>query len=374
VEEIFTTTYYGNTIEEWAVSLGIIVISAVVARFVYWVFKKVIKPFTDRTKTDLDDIILDMIEEPAAFAVLLAGSWFALSLLNTSPEAATWISRAFHILFAINVAWLLSRTYDALHERYLVSFARRTDTELDDTLLPVLQNGIRLSIWFLGFVVGLNNAGYDIMAILASLGIGGLAFALAAQDTVANIFGGITVLTGRPFRVGDRVEIAGINGWIIQIGLRNSMIQDWYGHVHMVPNKIFTDTPVMNIDAREVYRVELRFHLAHQMTPEQVQTAMRICTELVADAGDLIADEHWVTLDDVGHQGFEIQMWYGIEKLNEADGFGYWFEKYSAGKNFMHLGLLQRFSEAGIELALPLEVRTGPDRSGEGPFRLPPSG
>ena len=91
------------------------------------------------------------------------------------------------------------------------------------------------------------------------------------------------------------------------------------------------------------------------------------------DAGELISDSHFVTLDEIGSGGYVVQVWYGIAALVPEDEFPYWFDKFSAGKNFMNLELLKRFSVAGIELALPIEVRTASARAGVGPFRLPPS-
>ena len=91
-------------------------------------------------------------------------------------------------------------------------------------------------IWIIGIIVALNNAGYDVMALIAGLGIGGLALAMAAKDTVANVFGGFTIFTDRPFSMGDRIVISGFDGTVKEIGIRSTRLQTLAGREVSIPN------------------------------------------------------------------------------------------------------------------------------------------
>ena len=104
---------------------------------------------------------------------------------------------------------------------YILPLTERSKTDFDNQIYPIVKKSVIYIIWAIGIIVGLNNAGYNVGAILASLGIGGLAMAMAAKDTVSNFFGGITIFTDKPFKVVDRIKIAGLDGTVTELGLRS---------------------------------------------------------------------------------------------------------------------------------------------------------
>ena len=187
MQEILTQTYYGNTLQSWLLALTVIVLSVALGRIVFWSFSRFIRLFTAKTKTNLDDIVVDMVEEPAVFAVIVAGAWFAIKSLTLPESVTTIVSNSYQVIIALLVGWLLTRLFDALYKEYMVPLADKSENDLDDQLMPIISKGIKLIIWAMAIIIGLNNAGYDVAALIAGLGIGGLALAMAAKDTVSNI-------------------------------------------------------------------------------------------------------------------------------------------------------------------------------------------
>ena len=222
MEELLSRTYYGNTVLDWAIAFGIIIAAFLVGKVVYWLSSTVFRQLTKRTKTNLDDIILDMVEEPLVFALTVAGIWYGLRTLELPEAAHVWIGNVFQFLVVLAVAWMVTRVLDAVYREYLVPIAEKNENDLDDQLMPILQKGTKLAVWSIGIIVALNNAGYDVGALIAGLGIGGLALAMAAKDTVSNIFGGFTIFSDRPFKLHDRVQAAGFDGTVIDIGVRST--------------------------------------------------------------------------------------------------------------------------------------------------------
>lgn len=221
LNEFFTQTFYGNSLMAWSISLAMILFSSILGKIVYWFFSKVVRAFTSKTKTNLDDIVVDMIEEPIVFAIIVTGIWFALSILVLPEMAASAVSHSYSLILAILTGWMASRLFDALYLEYLVPWAEKTDNDLDDQLMPILRKGIKMMIWVLAIIIGLNNAGYDVGALIAGLGIGGLALAMAAKDTVSNVFGGVTIFTDKPFCLKDRIVVSGFDGTVEEIGVRS---------------------------------------------------------------------------------------------------------------------------------------------------------
>jgi MscS family membrane protein len=221
-EDFFTRPFYGNTVGDWFIAVGIILISIILAKAVYWVFGNILKRLSSRSETRLDDIIIDKVEEPVAFGVIIAGIWFGLSFLYLGEGMDAFVHKVYYVLIIFNIAWMVIRLFDAIMEEYLAPVIAESDSTLDDQLLPVFRKGVKFALWLIAFILALNNAGYDVGALLAGLGIGGLAFALAAQDLVKNLFGGLTIFLDKPFMVGDRIDVAGFDGIVEEHPMSNN--------------------------------------------------------------------------------------------------------------------------------------------------------
>ncbi|MFC1740941.1 mechanosensitive ion channel family protein [Nanoarchaeota archaeon] len=280
IEDILRQTYYGNTVYDWLFSLLIILGSIVLGKILYWIFGGTIKKLTKKTKTKLDDIIIDMIEEPIVFAIALVGIWFGLQQLVLPEVIFTWLGKVYHVLIIMNVAWLITRLFDSLYTEYLMPLAAKSKTDLDDQLLPIVKKGTKIIVWLIAIVVALNNAGYDVTAVLAGLGIGGLALAMAAKDTISNIFGGFTIFTDKPFKIGDRVKIAGYDGMIKEIGVRSSRLQTLEGRMVTIPNSTFTNSPVENVTVEPSRKVVLNIGLTYDTKPKKMEQAMKMLKQI----------------------------------------------------------------------------------------------
>jgi len=227
--QILDKTYYSNTILEWLLALGIMVGAMLAGKVLYWFFSTVARRLTEKTKTKFDDIVIDLVEEPLVAAFVIFGIWFGLRTLNL-PDAARAISgNVLQFLVILMVGWMAVRLIDALFREFLTPLAEKTANDLDDQLLPIARKGSKLIVWSLTVIVGLNNAGYDVGALIAGLGIGGLALAMAAKDTVSNVFGGFTIFSDRPFNLNDRVKVVGYDGVIKEIGVRSTRLQTLEG-------------------------------------------------------------------------------------------------------------------------------------------------
>ena len=166
MEELLTKTYYGNTALEWLIALAVILAAVVLGKIAYWIFANVARRVTAKTKTSLDDIILDMVEEPVVLVLTIGGIWYGLSMLELPETAHNWIGHVLQAVIILTAAWLLARLADSLFKQYLVPMASRTETDLDDQLLPIVRKGTKMIIWSLGAIVALNNAGYDVGALI----------------------------------------------------------------------------------------------------------------------------------------------------------------------------------------------------------------
>ncbi len=344
-EDILSRTFYGNTAFRWLMALTIVVGAIVVGKLLYWISGNIIKKFTEKTKTRIDDIIIDMVEEPIVFIISFAGVWYGMHTLVLPEVVQRIMANLLHFAVILTIAWLLSRLIESFYREYLIPIAERTETDLDDQLLPIVRRGTKIAIWSVGGIVALNNAGYDVGALIAGLGIGGLALAMAAKDTVSNVFGGFTIFTDRPFKLNDRVQVAGFDGVIKEIGVRSTRLQTSEGRIVTIPNSKFSETPVENVSLEPSRKVVLNLGLTYDTTPEKMKQAMDILKEIAAKTSD-IEEKVRISFNAFGDFSMNILFIYYIKK--GADILGVMTD--------INMAILNQFNNAGLEFAFPTQT------------------
>ena len=344
-EQILTKTYYNNTIGAWATALAIVVAALVVGKILYWISKNILIKMTAKTETRIDDIILDLIEEPIVFGFTAAGMWFGLHTLNLGVKGHAWVGAGFEFLIVLSITWLVARLLNSVFTFYLAPLAEATENDLDDQVLPIVQKGSNLIVWSIGIVVALNNAGYDVGAVLAGLGIGGLALAMAAKDTVSNFFGGVTIFVDQPFKLNDRVRVAGFDGNIAEIGIRSTRLRTLAGTLVTIPNSVFSDSSVENVSEEPSRKVSLNLGLTYDTTPEAMELAMATLREIATD-NDHLEEKIVVSFNAFGDFAMNILFIYYIKK--DADIMGTQTE--------VNMEVLSRFNAAGLEFAFPTQT------------------
>lgn len=249
------TMFLGNPLMEWAQALGFFIGSILLARLVYAMFKGIFKRWAARTTSKWDDVIVDQVEEPIALGIVILGFWLGYDHLQFGEAADSFMNHVFTILIALDLTWLVARLLDSMVATVILHLDERTDGSMVAQFGPILQKTLRSLVWILGIISGLTNAGYDVGALLAGVGIGGLAMAMAAKDFVANIFGGVTIFIDKPFVVGDRIKVNGIDGNVLEIGIRSTRIQTLENRMVTIPNHQFTDQVVENVTAEPSRKV-----------------------------------------------------------------------------------------------------------------------
>jgi MscS family membrane protein len=333
-------TFYGNTIMQWVIAFAIIMGALILGKCIYWLIGKTVKRFASKTKTRLDDILVDMLEEPFVFAIIIVGIWYGIKFLSLSEGAATVIDKAFDSLVIVNVAWLLTRLFDSLVEEYLIPFVEKTESDLDDQLVPVIRKSIKMGIWVIAIIVALDNAGYEVFSILAGLGIGGLAFALAAQETVGNFFGSIAIFVDKPFKVGDRIQALGHDGVVTAVGLRSTRIKSRYeGRTVTIPNAKVAGANIVNVESEHGRQV----FVVYRLTPEMDDTRIRAAMDLLK----LIAKSDPDTQDKV------VSGFFAITEYSRDIMLLYWINPDTSNlktRTRINLEIIRLFKENDIQL------------------------
>ena len=343
---ILTKTFYSNTIESWAIALSIIALGFIIGKSAYWIFGNIFKKLTSKTQTKLDDIIIDMIEEPIVLAIVLYSINFAVNTLTFSQNFLDLFHKGLQFAIILNIGWLVSRLVDSLFKEYIIPLTEKTESDFDDQVVPIIRKSTNFLIWSIVIIVGLDNAGYNIGAILAGLGIGGLALAMAAKDTVSNIFGGVMIFIDKPFKIKDRIKISGFDGTVEEIGLRSTRIRTLAGTLVTIPNSKFTENPIENISREPTRKITLNLGLTYDATEKDIEKAMKILDEIAKKHKDKINEKHLIGFNSFGDFSLGIIFIYYIKKsANILDT-----------QTQINLDILKEFNKAKLEFAFPTQT------------------
>ncbi|NOQ38178.1 mechanosensitive ion channel [archaeon] len=234
---------YGSTI----IAAAAIMFSAFIfAHIIDFLFEKIFKRLTKKTKFEFDDLIIAALKRPIFLTVIFIGFYTAIEILYN-----TGLNTINNIIFSvILVIWILAtvKVTKIIFTHIIPKLTAKTDTEMDDEMIPLVKTMSTIIIYFIGFMFLLKGVwGVDITPLIASAGILGFAVAFAAQDAISHIFGGISIYLDKPFKKGDRIEIAkGELGIVREVGLRSTKIRDFYNNTIIIPNSQIANSKIVN--------------------------------------------------------------------------------------------------------------------------------
>ena len=337
--------FYGNSILSWGIALGILIVSFVLVKVLYWIFSNIIRRLTSKTKTKLDDVLIDKLEKPLTYLLLILGYWISIHYLTFNQEIEDILENVAYFLLVIDLTAILSRVVDALISEVIMPITEKSDSSFDNQLIPVIQKGVRSIIWALGVIIGLDNIGFDITAMIAGLGIGGLALALAAQDSVKNIFAGIMIFLDKPFRIKDRIQVDGFDGTVEEVGLRSTRLRTLEGRIVTIPNSRFTDNSVTNVTSQPTLKVKLNLGLTYDTNEDDMQKAIDILEDIVKNQ-DAITDDYAAGFNGFGDFSLNIVFIYYVRTES------HWLDT----QTLVNKEILKRFNKEGLEFAFPTQT------------------
>lgn len=332
---------WGNTIENWGISILIILGAIIIVKLLSLLGKKVIKPFVTGTDNHLDDVIFYSLEAPVKFAIILLGIWIAIHRLVYPDSFVKVVDNAYSILIVLDITWFFGRLFSSLLQVY---WGKQSNGQANK-MMPIIKRTILVIVWLIGIVMALSNVGVNISALLGTLGIGGIAFALAAQDTVKNVFGAFTILTDKPFSIGDTIRVDSYEGTVVDVGVRSTKIMNYDKRIITFPNYKITDTSIVNISSEPMRRVVLNLGLTYDTTSEKMKEALELLKSIPkrvenvsSNPSDIVA-----VFTEYSDSALVIMYIYFIEKQGDILGV----------TSNMNMEILAAFNKAGLNFAFP---------------------
>ena len=244
----------------------------------------------------------------------------------------------------ICIIWGVYNLCDASHG-LIMQILKRSNLNVDETIAGLFSALGHFLCIMLGIAMVAREWNYDITAFVASLGIGAMAIALAAKDSLANIFGSVIIIMERPFKVGDWISANNVEGYVEKISFRSTCIRTFYQELVYVPNSLLSNTPIINYTQREKYRIQYVLGVTYSTTREQLQT---VCSQI---------RQLCVKLDEIHNGGIDVNFFeFGDSSLNirivcyaKASNMSV----YLKAREKFNLGVMKILEENGVSCAFP---------------------
>jgi len=336
----------GNTWQRYAISAGLLIGFYLLRRIVTTVIFSFFRKLAARTKTTFDDKLFPALEPPTATFIALFGLFAALKVLKLSAASDEMISSGSTVAFSLCFFWLLMRALSALLD-HLQEIAKEREASVA-AFMPWIKKALISFLIIFGLLITAQSLHYDVKAFLAGLGIGGLAFALAAQDTIANLFGSVVVAIDQPFKLGETVKIGAFQGMVEDIGLRSTKLRAVDRSLIVIPNKTVAAEAVTNLARFTARRVEQVIGLTYDTTAEQMDVIVEDIRKLILAEAEVDPTSVMVFFRDYSASSLDIWIVY---VASDAD-----FQKHMRLRQRINLAMMRTVQAHGLSFAFPTSV------------------
>ena len=274
---------YAQYILATFVFIFILILRPLLVKMMVAIFSKI----TKSTKTKLDDFVLEEIESPLRFSLMVLGFYLLVFILNITNSV---IANILSSLAIFTLFWFILAIVNGLQSA-LYRFMAKINQELSKEFSKFLIRIIKLIIFILGISSILTVWGINVTALIASLGIGGLAFALAAKDTASNLFGSIAILVDKSIKIGDWVVVDGIEGVVEDIGMRTTKIRTFQKSITAIPNSIVANAHIENFSRRDIRRLKFTIGLIYSTKKDDIKAIVSSIESMIKNHSCIAQDE-----------------------------------------------------------------------------------
>lgn len=305
IKTLLEYTILDITIKKLLIFFGII--------FVFFLFKQiftkivvnVLKKIASKTETSFDDSLIDIVEGPLRMLIIIIGFYIAFTTLKLPENAAILIRHIINSLFIFAIFRGIYKA-ESLIEKGIENFFGKKDYELIINFLPFISKFLKITIVIFGAIFIVQEWGYNVGALITGLGIGGVAVALAAKDTLANLFGSIMILIDRPFKIGDWIIVNDIEGIVEDIGFRSTRIRTFGKALVSVPNSIVATTAITNWSMRDRRRINFSIGVTYSTSVEKLSKAVTEINSMLLNHPEIHDDPLMVYFTDFKASSLDI--------------------------------------------------------------------
>jgi len=337
---------FGNALWKYIASFIYIFLAFYVSKLMDYLVGVWLKNWAKKTTTQLDDLLLDLVRGPVKVISFVIFLQIGLGVFEWPDILEKVISKALLIVVACSLTYMVMKLVDLLLGYWKDKAKKEEDRAFDDQLYPIIRKSLKAFVVVVAVLVTSQNLGINITAAIASLSIGGLAIGLAAQDTLANLFGAVAIFLDKPFRIGDRIQLDAVDGFVETIGLRSTRVRNLDGYLVTVPNKTMGNATIVNVTKRPSIKTVMTIGVTYDTPHTRVKQATDILAQVFK--GHKMTQDVWISFNKFGAFSLDITV---IHWWNDTD-----YKAYLAGMQEMNLEIKRRFDDEDLSFAFPTQT------------------
>jgi len=329
-----------NILYQLGAALLIILITLLIRGIFTRVIFKIILNLTHKTKTDIDRAVVVAFEDPLKFLILVAGIYLGVSLFDLWPTMESFLEDTVRSLVIVAITWGF---YNLVGGE---SFTRISDKySLDETLVSFLTKIMRFVIIALSITIVAQEWDYNVTGFIAGLGLGGLAFALAAKDTASNLFGGVIIILDKPFGIGDWIMTPNVEGTVEEMSFRSTKIRNFENALVAVPNSSIVNNPITNWTKMQKRRVSFHLGVTYDTPRSKLQSSIDKIKNIIEDHPAVHPDTIFVRFDQFSDSSLDLFIYFYTKTTN----WGEWME----AKENINFKIMEILEDEGVSVAFP---------------------
>lgn len=363
--EVLQQEYLGNSLLQWGIALSVAVFAFVIFQVIKRVVIKRLEKLADRTDTDLDDFVIDLLASTKPLLIVVLSLYAGSYVLEIEPSGRDLLDTAAILVFLLQAAMWGNQTITFATKRFA-----RDRMEADDptvaTMATLLGTVGRILFLTMVVLVALGTVGFDVTALITGLGIGGIAVAMAVQGILSDLFGSLSIALDKPFEVGDFITVGDFKGTVEKIGLKTTRLRSNTGEQLVLSNSDLLGSRTRNFKRMSERRGVIMIGVTYQTTADQLAAIPGIVQEVIdVEKQARFERAHFASFGDFA-LNFEVVYW-----VTDAA-----YLTYMDTTQSINLEIVRRFEAAGIEFAYPTQTifvdpEDGAAGEGEGAARVP---
>ncbi|MEM2963356.1 MAG: mechanosensitive ion channel family protein [Candidatus Anstonellales archaeon] len=302
----------------------IFIISYFLFSFLFVIIFNYSKRISEKTKTTLDDMIIDVLQKASGYFTILLSAFISIAITYPSLEVLNFpVLNLFSVIFIIFFVFLANKLAVTILLWYGREIMPQTKTTIDDELFPLVRKIVSIAIYAIGAIIIFDRLGIEIGPLLAALGIGGLAVALALQETLSNFFAGIYILADKPVRLNDYIKVEGspeYEGNVTEIGWRSTKILTPAQNLIILPNSKLAQATIINYSApTSSSNIVMTFSASYDSDPDKVERILKKCVSDVAKTEPVISStfEPIVRFDSLSEFALQFKVIFSVTNYQQ---------------------------------------------------------
>ncbi len=347
IEQLQTMKIGQNTGYDYFLAIAVLIGLAVILKIFQAIILARLHKLALKTKTDLDDILIEIFKKIKPPFYFFVSIYFSIKVLVLPDIVGKTLFVLFVIIVVYEVVKAVERLIDYLLRKYLEKNAKDPETNPHaEAMIKVMQVIIKAILWMIGLTMVLSNLGVNVSSLIAGLGIGGIAIALALQNVLSDLFSAFSIYVDKPFKIGDHIKIGTDRGEVEKVGLKSTRIRTVQGEQLIVSNQELTNTRIHNFRRMEVRRVNFTIGVTYDTPAEKLEAIPIMIKNIVERAENVdFARCHFVEYAD---SSLNFQIVIDVKSKE--------FGEYLDVRQAVNMAIFKKFAEQNIEFAYPTQT------------------